>query len=104
MSEIHYKSNAELKRMERQVKQAEYLEKQRISKIEERWNDAQVKAASAQSVIDYAVEQYEAHKDELAPDIVAQVEAQIAERRKQIEEYIMAEKEVYLEGIGLQSD
>ena len=66
--DVLFKSNKELKKMERMADQAAYLEKQRVQQIENRWNDAQMKAASAKSVIDYAVEQFEEHKEELPDD------------------------------------
>jgi hypothetical protein len=104
MSEQLFKSNAELKRMEKQAEQAAFLEQKRKQEILDRWEEAQVKAATAQSVLDYMVQQYEEHKAELEAEIVEQTEEQIALRKKEIEEFIMSEKEVYLESIGIQAD
>ena len=81
-----------------------YEEKMKIKPVEDRWEDAQIKAASAKSVIDYAVEQFEEHKGELEESIIKEAEEQIAERRKQIQDFLMSEKDIYLEGIGIISD
>ena len=55
-------------------------------RIDERWESAQIKAASAQSVLDYMVAQYELHKAELSEEVITQTEEQIALRKKEIEE------------------
>lgn len=104
MTEPLYKSNSELKRMERQAEQAAFLEKKRKQAILDRWEQAQVTAASAQSVLDYMVKEYEAHKEELEEDIVNKTEEQVALRKKDIEEFLIKEKDIYLEAMGIQAD
>ena len=83
-------SKTQDKRLKRRIEQAEFL-----------WERAQVKAATAQSVLDYMVNQYNAHKDELPEDIVTQTEEQIALRQKEIEEFIMGEKAMYEKRLGV---
>ena len=104
MSEQLFKSNSELKRMKKMAEQASFLEQKRKQTILDRWEESQVKAATAQSVLDYMVQQYEEHKSELEDDIVEKTEEQIALRKKEIEDFIMSEKEVYLESMGIQAD
>ena len=104
MSEQLFKSKSELKRMEKMAEQASFLEQKRKQAILDRWEESQVKAATAQSVLDYMVQQYEEHKAELEDDIVEKTEEQIALRKKEIQDFIMSEKEVYLESIGIQAD
>jgi hypothetical protein len=66
--------------------------------------EAQIKAATMQSVLDYAVEQFTEHKDELERDIVEKTTALIEERQTEIKEFLMTEKERYLASIGIQED
>lgn len=87
-----------------QARQAQFLEEKKVSAYEKRWEDAQVKAAGIQSVLDYAVEQYTQHKDEIDEATQKEVEEQIKARQKEIEEFIMSEKELYLESAGIQAD
>ena len=75
-------SKTQDKRLERRIEQAEFL-----------WERAQVKAASAQSVLDYMVEQFNKFKEELTPEQVTATEEQIAIRQKEIEDFIMEESE-----------
>ena len=83
-------SKTQDKRLERRIEQAEFL-----------WERAQVKAASAQSVLDYMVEQFNTHKAELTEEIIAQTEEQIKLRQKEIEEFIMGEKKEYEKRLGV---
>ena len=99
-----YTSNRQKKILANQVDQATFLEEKRVRSITEEWEEAQVKAATIQSALDYAVEQYTQHKDELDEEAQKQVEEQIAARQKEIEEFIMAEKDRYLERIAPKSD
>ena len=87
-----------------QARQLQFLDEKKTNAIEKRWEDAQVRAAGIQSVLDYAVEQYTQHKDELEESAQKEIEEQIASRQKEIEDFIMAEKDLYLEGMGIQSD
>ena len=83
-------SKTQDKRLQRRIEQAEFL-----------WERAQVKAASAQSVLDYMVEQFNTHKAELTEEIIAQTEEQIKLRQKEIEEFIMGEKKEYEKRLGV---
>ena len=83
-------SKTQDKRLKRRIEQAEFL-----------WERAQIKAATAQSVLDFMVKQYTDHKDELSEDIVAQTEEQISLRQKEIESFIMEEKAKYEERLGV---
>jgi len=89
---------------QKKMEQQAYILQSAQERAKERWEKAQISAASAQSVLDYAVEQFEAHKEELEPEIITQTEEQITLRTKQIEEFIMTEKDLYLEAMGIQAD
>ena len=78
------------KRLKRRVESAEYL-----------WQQAQLKAATAQSVLDYMVDQYNKHKEELQKEHREQTEEQIALRQKEIKDYLMDEKALYEKRIGV---
>lgn len=84
--------------------QQEFLEKKKLKPFEDRWEESQIKAATMQSVLDYAVEQFTEHRDELEKEMITKTEEQISERQEQIKEFIMSEKELYLESIGIQED
>jgi len=84
--------------------QQEFLEKKKLKPFEDRWEESQIKAATMQSVLDYAVEQFTEHRDELENEMITKTEEQISERQEQIKEFIMSEKELYLASIGIQED
>lgn len=86
-----------------QARQAQFLEEKKTNAVEKRWEDAQVRAAGIQSVLDYAVDQYNQHKEELDEATQKEVEEQVAARQKEIEEFIMDEKDIYLEGMKTES-
>ena len=79
----------------KKAEQSDYIRGVKRQRIEERWESAQIKAASAQSVLDYMVNQYELHKAELSEEVVTQTEEQIALRKKEIEEFVMGAKAQY---------
>ena len=81
------------------AEQKDFLRGKERKAIEERWEKAQLQAATMQSVLDYMVEQYKEHQGELSEEIIAQTEEQIALRRTEIEDYLMAEQKVCLEAI-----
>ena len=83
-------SKTQDKKLQRRIEQAEFL-----------WERAQVKAASAQSVLDYMVEQFNKFKEELTPEQITSTEEQIALRQKEIEEFIMGEKTEYEKRLGI---
>jgi len=84
--------------------QQEFLEKKKLKPFEDRWQESQIKAATMQSVLDYAVEQFTEHRDDLEKEMITKTEEQIQERQEQIKEFIMSEKELYLASIGIQED
>jgi hypothetical protein len=69
-----------------------------------RWEDSQIQAATWQSVLDYAVEQYEQHKEELDEEVITKTEEMIKERQEEIKEFLLKEKDLYLESMGIQAD
>ena len=84
--------------------QQEFLEKKKLKPFEDRWQESQIKAATMQSVLNYAVEQFTEHRDDLEEEMITKTEEQIQERQNQIKEFIMSEKELYLASIGIQED
>ena len=104
MTEPLYTSNKQKKLEERKAVQLETLFKKRKHEAEERWVNVQVKAAGFQSVLDYAVEQYEQHKNELDEEMITKTEEMIKERQKEIETYLMTEKDIYLAAMGTMAD
>ena len=99
-----YKSNKQLKMEERIAIREQFLGEKRVAEITKRWENAQIQAATWQSVLDYAVEQYTTHKDKLEEKMITETELQITERQKQISEFLMTEKDLYIESMGIQSD
>lgn len=83
-------SKTQDKRLQRRIEQADFL-----------WERAQIKAAGAQSVLDYMVEQFNKYKEELTPEQIKETEEQIALRQKEIEEFIMSEKAEYEKRVGV---
>ena len=105
MSEdVLYKSNRQKKIEERQALQLDALIAKRNKEAEDRWTAAQIQAAGFQSVLDYAVEQFNEHKDELEQDMVTKTEEMIEARQQEIKDYLLSEKDKYLESIGIQAD
>ena len=83
-------SKTQDKRLRRRIEQAEFL-----------WERAQIQAASAQSVLDYMVDQFNKHKEELQPEHITQTEEQVALRQKEIEAFLMEEKAKYEQRLGV---
>jgi len=86
-------SKTQDKRLKTKIEHAEFL-----------WQDAQMRAALLQQTLDVAIGEFETHKDELEADIVAKIEEQISIRKKDIETFLMGEKDKYLERMGIQQD
>jgi hypothetical protein len=86
------------------ARQLETLFAKRRQEAEERWTNAQIKAAGFQSVLDYAVDQYTQHKDELEEEVITKTEEMIKERQEEIKQFLMTEKDIYLEKMGIQAD
>lgn len=81
------------------AEQQDFLRGKERKIIEDRWEHAQLQAATMQSVLDYMVEQYKEHLDELSAEVVTQTEEQIALRRTEIEEFLMSEQKICLEAL-----
>lgn len=77
------------KRQQRLTEHAEFL-----------WKDAQMRAAMIQQVLDIAIAEWEEHKDELSDDINKQTEEHIAARKSELEQFLMAEKDLYLKRLS----
>lgn len=87
-------SKTQDKRLQTKVEHAEFL-----------WGQAQMKAAMMQQMLDIAVAEVESHKEELEKtESWPEVQKQMAERQKDVEDYLMGEKELYLERMGIQQD
>jgi len=97
-------SNRQKKIEERKALQLDTILTKRRQEAEERWTNAQIKAAGFQSVLDYAVDQFNTHKEELEEEVITKTEEMIKERQFEIEKYLMAEKDAYLENMGIQAD
>jgi hypothetical protein len=86
-------SKTQNKKLKNKIEHAEFL-----------WNYAQMHAALLQQTLDIAIGEFETHKEELEPDLVATIEEQINLRKKDVETFLMEEKGKYLERIGIQQD
>lgn len=104
MDEPLYKSNKQKKVEERQALQLDTIIAKRRQEATERWTNVQIKAAGFQSVLDYAIEQYNLHKEELTEDVITKTEEMIKERQEEIEKFLMNEKDIYLAAMGAMAD
>ena len=86
-------SKTQDKRKQRKIEHAEFL-----------WKQAQLKAALAKTELDLAIETIKDAMGELTEDQVKATEEKAQEQHKRIEEYLMSEKEMYLERMGIQQD
>lgn len=86
-------SKTQDKRLQRKIDHAEFL-----------WQQAQLNAAMAQTNLDLAVVTFKDLTAEMTEEQVAATEEQVEIQKKRIEEYLMKEKELYLERIGIQQD
>jgi hypothetical protein len=84
------------KAFEAQKRQADFIAEKAQKAREKRWEDAQIKAATMQSVLDYAVDQFTQHKDELEAEVITKTEELIKERQSEIEAFLMEEKDIYV--------
>jgi hypothetical protein len=104
MDEPLYKSNKQKKIEERQALQLDTVIAKRRQEATERWTNVQIKAAGFQSVLDYAIEQYNLHKEELEEEVITKTEEMIKERQTEIETFLMTEKDLYLAAMGAMAD
>ena len=86
-------SKTQDKRRQRKIEHAEFM-----------WKQAQLKAALAKTELDLAIETFKDAMGELTEDQVKATEEKAQEQYKRIEEYLMSEKELYLERMGIQQD
>jgi oligoribonuclease NrnB/cAMP/cGMP phosphodiesterase (DHH superfamily) len=86
-------SKTQDKRKQRKEEHAEFL-----------WKDAQLKAALAKTELDLAVETFKDLSKEMTAEQIEATSEQVQIQYKRIEEYLMSEKERYLERLGIQQD
>jgi hypothetical protein len=99
MDEILYQSKSQKKRIENQLEAESFIKEKKIKELDARWEDAKLKAATMQSVLDYMAEQFYAHKDELPKDLEEQTREQLGLRASEIKEFIMGEKQYYIQAL-----
>jgi len=80
-------------RKKRKIEQAEFL-----------WQQAQLRAALAKTELDLAVEAFKDTMHELNDEQANATDDKAQEQYKRIEEFLMSEKEKYLERLGIQQD
>jgi len=97
-------SNRKQKIEDRKALQLETLIAKKQQEATERWTNVQIKAAGFQSVLDYAVDQYNQHKEELDEEVITKTEEMIKERQAEIEKFLMTEKDIYLAAMGAMED
>lgn len=102
-NDVFYKSKTKLKRESRLLEQESFMKQKRereaMESLQKRWNDAQIKAASAQSVLNYMVQVFTENKAELTEEQVKETEEQINIRKKDIEEFLMTAKDTYTQAL-----
>jgi hypothetical protein len=86
-------SKTQDKKKQRKEEHAEFL-----------WNQAQLKAALIKNQLDIAVQTFKELSGEMTEEQVKATEEQTQIQYKRIEEYIMSEKEKYLERLGIYYD
>ena len=86
-------SKTQDKRKQRKIEHAEFM-----------WKQAQLNAALAKTNLDLAVESFKDAVGELTEEQVKATEDKAQEQYKRIEEFLMSEKERYLERLGIQQD
>jgi hypothetical protein len=86
-------SNTQEKKLKRKHEHAEFM-----------WHQAQLKSAMAKTNLDLAVETFKDLNKEMTEQQVKETQEQVQIQYKRIEEYLMSEKELYLERMGIQQD
>jgi Mg/Co/Ni transporter MgtE len=86
-------SKTQDKRLQRKQDHAEFM-----------WQQAQLKAALAKTNLDLAVETFKDLNKEMTEEQIQATQEQTKIQYKRIEEYLMSEKELYLERMGIQQD
>lgn len=86
-------SKTQDKRKQRRIEHAEFM-----------WKQAQLRAAFAKTELDLALQTFKDAMGELTEDQVKETEEKAQEQYKRIEDFLMREKEMYLERLGIQQD
>ena len=86
-------SKTQDKRRQRKIEHAEFM-----------WKQAQLNAALAKTELDLAIEAFKDAIHELTDEQAKATEDKALEQYKRIEEFLMTEKEKYLERLGIQQD
>ena len=86
-------SKTQDKRKQRRIEHAEFM-----------WKQAQLRAALAKTDLDLAVESFKDAMGELTEEQIKETKDKAKEQYKRIEDFLMSEKEMYLERLGIQQD
>jgi hypothetical protein len=86
-------SKTQDKRNARKIEHAEFM-----------WKQAQLKSALAKTNLDLAVVTFKEMMNEMTEEQIKATEEQVAIQEKRIEEFLMNEKELYLERMGILQD
>ena len=86
-------SKTQDKKQARKIKHAEFM-----------WKQAQLKAALAKTNLDLAVVTFKEMMNEMTEEQIKATEEQVQVQEKRIEEFLMSEKEIYLERMGILQD
>jgi len=78
----------------------DYLKEQ----AESNWKNAQLKAALAKTELDLAVDTFKDLNTEMTEEQIKATEEQVQLQYARIEEFLMSEKDKYLERMGIQAD
>jgi hypothetical protein len=86
-------SKTQNKKQQRKEEHAEFL-----------WHQAQLQAAYAKTELDLAVQTFKDLNKEMTEEQIKATEEQTEIQYNRIKEYLMSEKEKYLERMGIQQD
>jgi hypothetical protein len=86
-------SKTQDKRKQKKIEHAEFM-----------WQQAQLKAALAKTDLDLALTTFREFVGELTDEQIEETREKAKEQYKRIEEFLMEEKEKYLERLGIQQD
>jgi hypothetical protein len=86
-------SKTQDKKKQRKIDHAEFL-----------WHQAQLRSALIKNQLDLAVQTFKELNGEMTEEQIKATEEQTQIQYKRIEEYLMSEKEKYLERLGIQQD
>lgn len=75
-------------------------EAKNVAHAQKVWEREQIQAAAAQRVIEDAYALVQANKDEIEPDKMALIEAEVAKRLKEIEDHLMSSRDKYVAKVG----